>query len=136
MQQITSSIELKNAIQLLEAEHAVKQEFLKEQFYITYESLKPVNLVRRTINEISSSPEIIDNLIGTSMGMASGYISKKLFVGSSDSKFRKLFGMLVQYGIATAVRRNSEGIRSFILQALKHFENSTRDHNSTFNNSH
>ena len=126
MQPITCSRELKDAIRLLEVEHSEKQELLKVQFYLTYESLKPVNLLRRTINEISTSPDIIDNLIGTLMGMASGYISKKLFVGSSVSRFRKLFGTLVQYGITTSVKRNSEVIRSFILQALNHFVNNRK----------
>ena len=130
MQPVTNRRELKNAIQLLEAEQAVKQQILKEQFYVTYESLKPVNLLRRTILDISTAPDIIDNLIGTSMGMASGYISKKLFVGSSESRFRKLFGMLVQYGIATTVKRNSEVIRSFILQALNHFVNNRKPQHS------
>ena len=126
MQPITCSRELKDAIRLLEVEHSEKQELLKVQFYLTYESLKPVNLLRRTINEISTSPDIIDNVIGNLMGMASGYISKKLFVGSSVSNFRKLFGTLVQYGIAATVKRNSEGIRSFILQALNHFVNNRK----------
>ena len=47
MQNITSTAGLKNAIQLLEAEQAVKGQLLKEQFYITYESLKPVNLLKK-----------------------------------------------------------------------------------------
>ena len=129
MQTITSSRELKNAIQLLEADHAVKQQILKEQFYITYESLKPVNLLRRTIHDISTSPDILDNLIGSSMGIASGYLSKKIFVGSSGNIFRKLLGIFVQYGISNAVKRNSEGIRSFILQALEHFVSNRNTNN-------
>lgn len=121
MESITNSMELKHAIQLLEAEQAVKQEQLREQFYITYESLKPVNLLRRTINDISTSPDILDNIIGSTMGMASGYLSKKIFVGNSGNIFRKLLGALVQYGISTTVKKNSEGIRLFIMEALKHF---------------
>ncbi len=123
MQNISNSLELKNAIHLLEAEQAVKQKLLKDQLYITYESLKPVNLLKRTIHDISTSPDILDNVIGSSMGMVSGYLSKKIFVGSSGNIFRKLLGVLVNYGISTTVKRNSEGIRSFIMQALAHFIN-------------
>jgi hypothetical protein len=121
MQSITSSKELKNAIRLLEAENSIKQEALKEQFYITYESLKPVNLLRRTIHDISSSPDLIDTFLGSSMGLASGYISKKILVGSSNSSFRKILGTLVQLGISNVVSRNSESIKSFIQKVLKHF---------------
>jgi hypothetical protein len=125
MQTITSSKELKAAIRLLETQHAVKQELLREQFYITYESLKPVNLLRKTIHDISSSPDLLDDLLGTSVGLASGFISKKIFVGSSNSFFRKLIGIVIQYGISTAVKSNSEGIKSFIQKLLRNFNTST-----------
>lgn len=121
MQTITSSKELNDAIRLLETEHAEKQELLKEQFYITYESLKPVNLLRKTMHDILKSPDLIDDLLGTSMGLASGYLSKKIFVGSSGNMFRKLIGIVIQYGISTAVKSNSDGIKSFIQNLLKHF---------------
>lgn len=125
MQSITSSKEIKNAIRFLEVEHKIKQEALKEQFYITYESLKPVNLLRRTIHDISSSSDMMDDLLGTTMGLASGYISKKIWVGSSNSTIRKILGTLVQLGISNVVSRNSEGIKSFIQKILKHFSPQT-----------
>jgi hypothetical protein len=120
MQAITNAEELRNAIQLLEAEQAVKQQLLKEQFSITYESLKPINILRRTVKEISSSPDLIDNLLGTSMGIASGFITKKLFVGTSDSTIKRLFGSLLQMGVAKLVTSNSEAIRSFIQLIFKY----------------
>jgi hypothetical protein len=49
MQNITSVNGLKNAIQLLEVEQDLQGQQLKEQFYITYESLRPVNLLRNTL---------------------------------------------------------------------------------------
>ena len=36
MQKLTSASELRNAIQLLEAEQAENGQLLKEQFYLTY----------------------------------------------------------------------------------------------------
>ncbi len=40
---------LKDAIILLEADQAVKGKLLKEQFFITYETLKPVNLIEHAL---------------------------------------------------------------------------------------
>jgi hypothetical protein len=54
MQNITSIAELKNAIQLLEVKQADKGQLLKEQFFLTFESLKPANLLRSTVNDIAS----------------------------------------------------------------------------------
>ena len=62
MQNITSTAGLKDAIQLLEVEQGIKEQLLKDQLYLTYESLKPVNLIRNTLKEISSSPYMIDNI--------------------------------------------------------------------------
>ena len=67
MQNITSATGLKNAIQLLEAEQADKGQLLKEQLYITVESLKPVNLLRSTLDDVASSPFLIDNIIRHSL---------------------------------------------------------------------
>lgn len=121
MQNITSAAELKNAIQLLEAEQGIKGQLLKEQLYITYESLKPVNLLRHTLKEISSSPYLVDNISGTAMGLLSGFLSKKIFVGTSGNLIRKLIGSILQFGVTNAVAHNSDVIKSVGQALLQHF---------------
>ena len=65
MQNITSVAGLKNAIQELEIEQNVKGQLLKEQIYLIYESLKPVNLLRNTLKETFSSDYLTENFSGT-----------------------------------------------------------------------
>jgi hypothetical protein len=112
MQNITSTAGLKNAIQLLEVEQANKEQLLKEQLYITYESFKPVNLIKGTLNDIASSPYLIDNILSTAIGLATGFLSKKIFIGASGSKFRKLIGSILQFGVINAVNQHHDTIRS------------------------
>jgi len=119
MQNITSTAALKDAIQLLEVDQEIKGQLLKEQLYITYESLKPLNLLKHTLKEISSSPYLIDNISGSAMGLVSGFLSKKIFVGASGNVIRKLIGSVLQFGITNIVAQNSDVIRS-IGQALFH----------------
>jgi hypothetical protein len=121
MQNITSIAGLKDAIQVLEAEQSIRGQLLKDQLFLTYESLKPVNLIRNTLKEISSSPYLIDNIPGTIMGLASGYISKKVFTGASGNIFRKLLGLILQFGVTNVVTRNSEVIKSVGLSVFQHF---------------
>ena len=119
MQKITPTDELKNAIQLLEVEQAAKWLVLKEQFHLTYESLKPVNLFKSTLNEVASSPYLIDNIIGNAVGLATGYLSRKIVVGASGNKFRKLIGFILQFGVANFVAHRPDAIKSighFIIQ--------------------
>jgi hypothetical protein len=120
MQNITSSAALKDAIQLLEVEQEIKGQLLKEQLYIAYESLKPLNLLRHTLKEITSSPYMIDNISGGAMGLVSGFLSKKIFVGASGNLIRKLIGSILQFGITNVVAQNSGAIRS-VGQALFHY---------------
>ncbi|MBI5539464.1 MAG: hypothetical protein HY951_05355 [Bacteroidia bacterium] len=112
MQKRTSTTDLKDAIQLLEFEQTIKLELLKEQFHITYESLKPVNIIKNTIRDVVKSPNLVENVLGTVIGMATGYVSKKIFIGTSGNVFRNLLGSLIQFGVTTVVSKNSDAIKS------------------------
>ena len=121
MQNITSAVELKDAIQLLEAEQSIKGQLLREQLFLTYESLKPVNLLKNALKEISSTPYLIDNISGTAMGLLGGFLSKKIFVGVSGNLIRKLFGSVLQIGVTNLVAQNSETIKSVGQALIQHF---------------
>lgn len=121
MQNITSAAELKDAIQLLEAEQSIKGQLLREQLFLTYESLKPANLLRKALKEISSTPYLIDNISGTAMGLLGGFLSKKIFVGASGNLIRKLIGSVLQIGVTNLVAQNSETIKSVGQALIQHF---------------
>jgi hypothetical protein len=121
MQNITSAAELKDAIQLLEAEQSIKGQLLREQLFLTYEGLKPVNLLKNALKEISSTPYLIDNISGTAMGLLGGFLSKKIFVGVSGNLIRKLFGSVLQIGVTNLVTQNSEIIKSVGQALIRHF---------------
>ena len=121
MQNITSAAELKDAIQLLEAEQSIKGQLLREQLFLTYEGLKPVNLLKNALKEISSTPYLIDNISGTAMGLLGGFLSKKIFVGESGNMIRKLFGSVLQIGVTNLVTQNSEIIKSVGQALIRHF---------------
>jgi hypothetical protein len=112
MQNISSTASLKNAIQLLEVDQDVKGQLLKDQFYIVYESLKPINFLKSTLHDISSSPLLVDNILSTSMGIASGFLTNRIFVGASGSLIRKLLGSVLQFGVTNVVAQHPESIKS------------------------
>jgi hypothetical protein len=121
MQNITSVAELKNAIQLLEVEQNLKGKILKEQFYLVYENFKPVNLLTGTLKDIVKSPYLIDNILGTAMGLATGYLSKKIFIGASGNKIKKIIGSILQFGITNVITQNSDSIKTFGRSLFQHF---------------
>jgi hypothetical protein len=113
MQNITSIIELKYAIQSLEDEQSIKGKLLKEQFYLTYESFKPVNVLKRTLNDITSSQNLRNSILSNMVGLITGHLSKKIVVGASSNKFRKLIGSILQVGVTNLVANHPDAIKSF-----------------------
>jgi len=112
MQKITSTASLKEAIQLLEAEKAANSKLLKEQFVNTYESFKPVSLLRSTLHDISSSPNLVENILGTALGLGAGYLSRSILPGVTAMRFGKLLGPVLQVGVTNFVSKQSGNLRS------------------------
>ncbi len=112
MQNINSAKELKKEIQLLEIEQTFKMQQLKEQFYITSDSFKPFNMLKSTIKDAISYPNIIDNILSTTIGLATGYISKKIVVGKSNNIFRNIIGSVLQFGVTKTVAQQPLAIKS------------------------
>ncbi|MGQ0826780.1 MAG: hypothetical protein ACT4ON_00140 [Bacteroidota bacterium] len=119
MQKITSVTELKDAILLLEKQKADQSLLLKQELSIAFESLKPVNLIKNTFNELMASPDLRGNIIDTGLGMAAGYISKKVIIGNSNTLLRKIGGSILQMVVSKLVSKNSENIKSTGMNLFK-----------------
>lgn len=128
MQKTHPYIEIRQRIKILEAEKIEQGQILKADLYELYESLKPINLIKKTMKEISTSPYLVDNLVDSSIGLASGYMSKKLLIGKSDNVLKRIFGNILQFGIGNMVAQHPEVIKSagvFIFQHI--FKNRNKE---------
>jgi hypothetical protein len=121
MRNSTSYSSLQDSIQLLEEEQIIKRQLLMEQLTISYESLKPLNLLQAAIRDISSTPELGNSVLGSALGLASGFLSKKLFVGTSGNLIRKLIGSFIQLGVTNIVAKHPEAIKNFGQYIIEHF---------------
>ncbi|OFY44367.1 MAG: hypothetical protein A2X18_01820 [Bacteroidetes bacterium GWF2_40_14] len=119
MQKITSTAGLREAITQMSYEHALQGELLKEQFSITLDSLRPVNLIKDTFRDVVESPDLISNVINTSLGLAAGYITNKVFVGSHGGLLKRLLGSIIQMGVTTAIAVNPDMVKSFGIKILQ-----------------
>ena len=132
MQKITSIIGLKESILLLEIKRTQEGVSLKEQFKITYESLKPVNLIKSELQELAGSPDFKGNLINATLGLVTGYLSKKVVIGATHNPLKQLFGTLIQIGVTKLVSKNANGIKSRLIHLITSI---LRKKNSTYNES-
>ena len=128
MEKITSVSQLRDKILQLEYKQKNEAALLKEQFSITYEKLKPVNLIKNKINDIVSSPNLKENILNATLSIAAGYLSKKAVVGSTHNPLKKLLGTLLQVGVTSLVAKNGDEIRSTASNLISSFL-SKRTHN-------
>ena len=112
MENITCAAELKIAIKQLELERDIQGQVLKEEFFHAYESLKPVNILKNTLNDISTSPLLIDNMLGSSVGLVTGYLSKLITVGATHNPFKKAIGSVLQFGVTNFIAQHPDAIKS------------------------
>ena len=110
MNEISNSDDLKIAILKLENEQELKANLAKEQILLIYESIRPINIIKKTLAEIITSPEIKTGLADITIGMTVGFIAKKVVVGKSHNILKELMGGIVQMVVTKEVTKNADGI--------------------------
>jgi hypothetical protein len=114
MTQINSIANLKAAILLLEIKQADEKQLLREQLKITTESLKPINLIKHTLIELTTLPEIKESLLNTVIGLVTGYLSKKIVIGSTNNPIKQILGYALQLGVTGVASKNADDIKSVV----------------------
>lgn len=127
MEHIASSVELKNEIQLLELKQVYLGLELKDQVCLVADSFRPGNLLKSTLKELTSTPGLTDSLVGTAMGLVSGFVTKKIAIGSSHNLFRKFAGIIVQLVVTKFVAQHADSIKTFGEFIINHKSRSDRD---------
>jgi hypothetical protein len=120
MQKISSAADLKTAIQVLETENKINGKIFRDQLFIAYLTLKPLNIIKSTLQGISA-PTLTEEISGTSFGLLGGFLSRKIFVGTSGNTIRKLIGSALQLGVTAVVSQNSGVIQSAGISLIKYF---------------
>lgn len=129
MKKISTQAELRESILFLESKQTNEKAELIEQFKVTYESMKPGNLIKSKVNSIVGSPNLKENLLNAALSLAAGYLSKKAIIGSTNNPLRQLFGTLLQVGVTSLVAKNTEGIKSTAMSLIGKF----LDRNKAYN---
>ena len=114
---------LKESIRLLEIRQAEEGVMLKEQFKETFESLKPFNLIKSSLKDLTGSAEIKNNLFETVVSILTGYLTKKITINSKGGPLMKIVGVLLQFGVTSLVSKNAEKIRILLGDLIERFFN-------------
>lgn len=121
----TEALNEKDALQLtivlLKNKQTEELKLLKEQFYFTYESIKPINVLKNALREATSSPDLKSDIVSGAIGLTTGYLSRKVLLGASNNPMKNILGTVLQFAIANIVSKHSGTIKSVTGNILQHF---------------
>ena len=124
--EITNSSTLQKAIIRLEQKRREQEQDISAHFKHTYQSLQPLNILKNTFHNVTSSPGIKGNLLKAGLGLGAGLLTKRLFFGGSGSAIKKIIGTAVEVGVTKAVTNKSGNIIASGLNLLKKVVGETR----------
>jgi hypothetical protein len=100
MSKVSPNDSLNENISLLEQKRAAEFNELKQQLRMTGESLKPANLLKGVVKDITGSSQFRSVLIKAGIGLALGFVANKLVTSKSHNKSHRMIGNALQYGIS------------------------------------
>ena len=112
MGKIKSMSDLEDTIQMLERKRDEEVEMMRDVFYLTYESLKPINIIKNLFKESVTPVTVKDNLVNTSVGLGFGYLSKILFQSVVKLPFKKFLGSALMLSVENLIAKNPEVVGS------------------------
>lgn len=112
---------LKETIRLLEIRQAEEGLLFKEQFKLTYESLKPANIIKSTIRDLANSAEVKNNLFDTLVSLLSAYLAKKILKDTNSGFFNRIIRIFAHFGITNMIVNNAEEIRLYLSNLITRF---------------
>ncbi len=103
MAKITSTDDLKNEIQQLEYIQASREPALKLKLLETYESIKPINLLKTTIREAIASPNLHIDTVNAAISFSIRFIAKKVFTENAKNPLTELLTEVVEVSVLSIV---------------------------------
>lgn len=125
-------------ILILQGKRARDLEVLKTEASEAYQSLRPINLIKSTIDNMTHSPKIMGNLGKAAIGMVTGYLLKKIVFGSSKGVLSNSVGSMFQSLATNLATKNSDklvegGLSIFEIAKSLFTSNRTRDEQKLIN---
>ena len=121
MKKLNPTDALNELILISEQQYHNDLRLLKEQFHTAYESVKPINLLKNFVHEVTASPEIKEDILGNILGLATGFISRKLMLDENSGTVKKVFATILQFAITNVVAKQSINIKAVGTALLNNF---------------
>lgn len=104
---------IKEAIVELEQQQTMQMDALKQNATELYEHLKPVNLLKRTLENTIPIDSVKKTILSNALGLATGYLTQKVLIKNKDTFSGKILSTLVNLLVAHAVTHNADTIKNW-----------------------
>ncbi|MFD2938785.1 hypothetical protein [Flavobacterium notoginsengisoli] len=105
MEAINTIDQLNQKIQELEVRQDTEWCAIKDHIDDLKENLKPINLIRNTVEEINETVGFKSHLAQSAISIGIGYLAKRFIVGKGDSMFKGILGSIVQLIVTNLVSK-------------------------------
>lgn len=90
---------LDHSIALLTARKREEWQGIKNELDVFKEQLKPINLIKSAVGEVKENLGEKNDVLKSVFSVGVGFLTSKLIVGKSNSKFKKFLSSLVLMGV-------------------------------------
>ncbi|MDP5200068.1 hypothetical protein [Flavobacterium sp. DG2-3] len=105
MEAIYNIDQLNRKIEELEVRQDTEWCAIKDHIDELKENLKPINLIRNTVEEINETVGFKSHLAQSVISIGIGYVAKRFIVGKGDSMFKGILGSVVQLIVTNLVSK-------------------------------
>ncbi|MTH14154.1 hypothetical protein [Flavobacterium sp. LC2016-01] len=105
MEPIYTIDQLNQRIKILENRQDTEWCSIKDEIEDIKENLKPLNLIRNTVEEINETVGFKSHIAQSAISIGIGYLAKRFIVGKGDSMFKGILGSIVQLVVTNLVSK-------------------------------
>ena len=99
MKTLTQKDLLKEQIVALEKKQVEDFEILKNQYQVTIDSFKPLNLIKNSILDVATTPNLKSYLISGAIGLGTNYLSKTFANENEKNPIKRTIGKVVNFAL-------------------------------------
>jgi hypothetical protein len=99
-------------IKKLEVEQHLAFIELKNQVNFTLATLSPSNFLKTTLQDAIALPDLQDGIVNNAIGLATGFLSKKILIGSTHNPIKKVLGSIFQLVVTSYISKHSNAIKN------------------------
>ena len=93
---------LREKIIFLQNKQTEDLQLLKEQFHVTYNSFKPINILKNTLSEVTSSSEMKKDLLMGALNLTTGYLTHKIG-GLNSNPIKDMLGKALKFVVKKVI---------------------------------